>query len=99
MTEALRKGFAVETMLQADSAGSNSLKRLEAGKARERFERWRGKGYCSKVSQRHGNSLILSRVHGLEIMAYLLAKMSIHILCNILWKIPNDLCGPILFTE
>ena len=43
MTEALRKGFAVETKLQADSAGSNSLKRLEAGKARERFERWRGK--------------------------------------------------------
>lgn len=43
MTEALRKGFAVETMLQADSAGSNSLKRPEAGKAWEGFERWRGK--------------------------------------------------------
>ena len=43
MTKAIRKGFAVETMLQAELQGSNSLKRLEAGKAWEGFERWRGK--------------------------------------------------------
>ena len=63
------------------------------------FGRWRGKGYCSKTSQRHGNSLILSTVHGLEIIAYVLAKMLIHIPCNILWKMPNDLFAPILFTD
>ena len=70
-----------------------------------RAGRWRLKeGYCHKIRQRHEGSLILSKVPGLEILRYRLAKKFIHVCCSILWKASKELLGhffsdPVFWTK
>lgn len=67
--------------------------------------RWKLKeGYCHKISQRHEGSLILSKVPGLEILRYRLAKKFIHVCCSIFWKTSKELLGqffsdPVFWTK
>ena len=58
------------------------------------FVRGRGKLHYFKISQRHEDSLILSRVPGLEILGYRLAKTFIQ---NFL--LMNIFANPILFSD
>ena len=66
--------------------------------------RGRKEGYCHKISQRYEGSLILSKVPGLEILRYGLAKKFIHVCCSILWKTSKELFGqffsdPVFWTK
>lgn len=70
-----------------------------------RAGRWKLKeGYCHKISQRHEGSLILSKVPGLEILRYRLAKKFIHVCYSIFWKTSKELLGqffsdPVFWTK